>query len=213
MLLLVDNCEHVVDAAAVLIDDILSRCPGITVLATSREALAIPDEVQVTVGPLGTPPGHTAPGQVLSYPGGTAVRRTSSRGAPRVGVRRAEPDRDRRDHPVPRRHPARGRAGCGPGDVVVAVHQGVAVAGLGRCHEAAGDLSAAQDRYQEALDLGRRLGEPSVTASALEGLGTRSSVRGRPGYRDRTMGRSGRHPRTVPPSPAAARTRHPPRAC
>jgi predicted ATPase len=43
MLLLVDNCEHVVDAAAVLIDDILSRCPGITVLATSREALAIPD--------------------------------------------------------------------------------------------------------------------------------------------------------------------------
>jgi hypothetical protein len=169
MLLLVDNCEHVVDAAAVLIDDILSRCPGITVLATSREALAIPDEVQVTVGPLGTPPGHTAPGQVLSYPGGTAVRRTSSRGAPRVGVRRAEPDRDRRDHPVPRRHPARGRAGCGPGDVVVAVHQGVAVAGLGRCHEAAGDLSAAQDRYQEALDLGRRLGEPSVTASALEG--------------------------------------------
>jgi hypothetical protein len=113
MLLLVDNCEHVVDAAAVLIDDILSRCPGITVLATSREALAIPDEVQVTVGPLGTPPEHTAPGQVLSYPGDTAVRRTSSRGAPRVGVRRAEPDRDRRDHPVARRHPARGRAGCG----------------------------------------------------------------------------------------------------
>jgi tetratricopeptide (TPR) repeat protein len=55
-------------------------------------------------------------------------------------------------------------------DLGTPVHQGVAVAGLGRCHEAAGDLSAAQDRYQEALDLGRRLGEPSVTASALEGL-------------------------------------------
>ena len=40
MLLLVDNCEHVVDAAAVLIDDILSRCPHVTVIATSREALA-----------------------------------------------------------------------------------------------------------------------------------------------------------------------------
>lgn len=68
MLLLVDNCEHVVDAAAVLIDDILSRCPGITVLATSREALAVPDEVQVTVGPLDTPPEDTPPSRVLSYP-------------------------------------------------------------------------------------------------------------------------------------------------
>ena len=68
MLLLVDNCEHVVDAAAVLIDDILSRCPGITVLATSREALAIPDEVQVAVGPLETPPEDIPAGEVLSYP-------------------------------------------------------------------------------------------------------------------------------------------------
>ena len=68
MLLLVDNCEHVVDAAAVLIDDILSRCPDVTVIATSREALAIPDEVQVTVGPLETPPEDTPPGEVLDYP-------------------------------------------------------------------------------------------------------------------------------------------------
>lgn len=68
MLLLVDNCEHVVDAAAALIEAILGRCPGVTVIATSREALAIPDEVQVTVGPLETPPEHAPPGQVLKYP-------------------------------------------------------------------------------------------------------------------------------------------------
>ena len=68
MLLLVDNCEHVVDAAAVLIDDILSRCPHVTVITTSREALAIPDEVQVTVGPLDTPPEQSPPGEVLNYP-------------------------------------------------------------------------------------------------------------------------------------------------
>jgi predicted ATPase/DNA-binding SARP family transcriptional activator len=68
MLLLVDNCEHVVDAAAVLIDDILSRCPDITVIATSREALAVPDEVQVTVGPLETPPEGAPPREVLRYP-------------------------------------------------------------------------------------------------------------------------------------------------
>ncbi|HET6692375.1 MAG TPA: tetratricopeptide repeat protein, partial [Miltoncostaeaceae bacterium] len=65
---LVDNCEHVVDAAAALVDDVLGRCPGVTVLATSREALAVPDEVQVTVGPLETPPEDTAPGEVLGYP-------------------------------------------------------------------------------------------------------------------------------------------------
>ena len=68
LLLLVDNCEHVVDAAAVLIDDILGRCPHVTVITTSREALAIPDEVQVTVGPLDTPPEQSPPGEVLNYP-------------------------------------------------------------------------------------------------------------------------------------------------
>jgi predicted ATPase/tetratricopeptide (TPR) repeat protein len=52
----------------VLIDDMLSRCPDITVIATSREALAVPDEVQVTVGPLETPPEGAPPGEVLRYP-------------------------------------------------------------------------------------------------------------------------------------------------
>ena len=68
MLLVVDNCEHVVDAVAALVDDVLGRCPDITVIATSREALAIPDEVQVTVGPLETPPEDASPGDVLAYP-------------------------------------------------------------------------------------------------------------------------------------------------
>jgi predicted ATPase/DNA-binding SARP family transcriptional activator len=68
MLLLLDNCEHVVDAAASLIDDILGQCPHITVLATSREALALPDEVQVTVAPLATPPEDAPSSQVLEYP-------------------------------------------------------------------------------------------------------------------------------------------------
>jgi predicted ATPase/DNA-binding SARP family transcriptional activator/tetratricopeptide (TPR) repeat protein len=68
MLLLVDNCEHVVDAAAELIDEVLGRCPGVTVLTTSREALAVPDEVQVTVGPLETAPEGTPAGTVLDFP-------------------------------------------------------------------------------------------------------------------------------------------------
>ena len=67
-LLLLDNCEHVVDAVATVVDDVLGRCPHVTVLATSREALAVPDEVQVTVGPLEIPPADAPSAEVLSYP-------------------------------------------------------------------------------------------------------------------------------------------------
>ena len=39
LLLVLDNCEHVVDAAARLVDDLLTHCPTVTVLTTTREAL------------------------------------------------------------------------------------------------------------------------------------------------------------------------------
>ncbi|MFD3918105.1 BTAD domain-containing putative transcriptional regulator [Streptomyces sp. NPDC058595] len=55
MLLLLDNCEHVVDAAARLVEELLARCPGVTVLATSREPLGVPGEVVRPVGPLPEP--------------------------------------------------------------------------------------------------------------------------------------------------------------
>ncbi|MET9557046.1 BTAD domain-containing putative transcriptional regulator [Streptomyces sp. NPDC006645] len=55
MLLLLDNCEHVVDAAARLAEELLARCPGVTVLATSREPLGVPGEVVRPVGPLPEP--------------------------------------------------------------------------------------------------------------------------------------------------------------
>jgi predicted ATPase/class 3 adenylate cyclase len=43
-LLLMDNCEHLIDAAARLSSDLLARCPQLTILATSREALNIAGE-------------------------------------------------------------------------------------------------------------------------------------------------------------------------
>ncbi|MFJ8665663.1 AfsR/SARP family transcriptional regulator [Streptomyces sp. NPDC093600] len=52
MLLLLDNCEHVVGAAARLAETLLTRCPGLTVLATSREPLGVPGESVRPVGPL-----------------------------------------------------------------------------------------------------------------------------------------------------------------
>ncbi|MGW1291696.1 BTAD domain-containing putative transcriptional regulator [Streptomyces sp. NPDC002533] len=55
MLLLLDNCEHVVDAAAALADHLLARCPQLTVLATSREPLGVPGEFVRPVDPLPDP--------------------------------------------------------------------------------------------------------------------------------------------------------------
>ncbi|WNI25088.1 BTAD domain-containing putative transcriptional regulator [Streptomyces sp. ITFR-16] len=55
MLLLLDNCEHVIEAAADLADHLLARCPGLTVLATSREPLGVPGEFVRPVEPLPDP--------------------------------------------------------------------------------------------------------------------------------------------------------------
>ncbi|MER5311889.1 BTAD domain-containing putative transcriptional regulator [Streptomyces sp. NPDC002773] len=52
MLLLLDNCEHLVAAAAELAETLLARCPGLRVLATSREPLGVPGEMVRPVGPL-----------------------------------------------------------------------------------------------------------------------------------------------------------------
>ncbi|MBN0043075.1 winged helix-turn-helix domain-containing protein [Streptomyces actuosus] len=51
-LLILDNCEHVVGAAAGLAETLLTRCPGLTVLATSREPLGVPGEAVRPVAPL-----------------------------------------------------------------------------------------------------------------------------------------------------------------
>src|SRR3954452_16178130 len=52
LLLLMDNCEHVVGAAASAIETILTRSRSVKVVATSREALTVDGEVVVTVAPL-----------------------------------------------------------------------------------------------------------------------------------------------------------------
>ncbi|WP_326698902.1 AAA family ATPase [Streptomyces sp. NBC_01754] len=57
-LLVLDNCEHVVDAAAALAETLLTRCPGLRVLATSREPLGVPGEAVRPVGPLPPDPAH-----------------------------------------------------------------------------------------------------------------------------------------------------------
>ncbi|SMF85812.1 BTAD domain-containing putative transcriptional regulator [Streptomyces sp. Amel2xC10] len=51
-LLILDNCEHVIGAAAALAETLLTRCPGLTILATSREPLGVPGEQVRPVEPL-----------------------------------------------------------------------------------------------------------------------------------------------------------------
>jgi class 3 adenylate cyclase len=52
VLLVLDNCEHLVDAAARLADLLIERCPGVVILATSREPLGIRGEQVWPVPPL-----------------------------------------------------------------------------------------------------------------------------------------------------------------
>lgn len=55
LLLVLDNCEHLVEACADLAGTLMSRCPGVRVLATSREALGIAGERLWPVPPLSLP--------------------------------------------------------------------------------------------------------------------------------------------------------------
>lgn len=59
-LLVVDNCEHLLDGCAAILDRLLLSCPGLSVLATSREPLAIDGEHVWRVPSLGIPDGETA---------------------------------------------------------------------------------------------------------------------------------------------------------
>ena len=55
LLLVLDNCEHVLDAAATLADALVRSCPEVVVVATSREGLGLVGERIIPVGSLGLP--------------------------------------------------------------------------------------------------------------------------------------------------------------
>ena len=63
LLLVLDNCEHVVGAAAELVDALLRNCPGVRILATSREPLGSAGETTWRVPSLAVPP-HSAVGEL-----------------------------------------------------------------------------------------------------------------------------------------------------
>ena len=71
MLLVVDNCEHLVEAVVGLVDALLDSCPGLRVLATSRETLNAAGEVNWVV-PL--PYGARLPPRSVHAPGAGGLR-------------------------------------------------------------------------------------------------------------------------------------------
>ena len=55
LLVVFDNCEHVIGQAAALAETLAGTVPGLRLIATSREPLGVPGEVLVSVGPLALP--------------------------------------------------------------------------------------------------------------------------------------------------------------
>ncbi|WP_304450826.1 BTAD domain-containing putative transcriptional regulator [Nocardiopsis sp. YSL2] len=67
-LIVVDNCEHLVREVARAVEPLLARCPGLRVLATSREPLGVPGERLLTVPSLALPPADADVAQAVASP-------------------------------------------------------------------------------------------------------------------------------------------------
>jgi predicted ATPase len=79
-LLVLDNCEHLIDACAELVDTLLRSCPKLHILATSREALGVGGEIAWLVPPLALPdPGDRAPVEELGRYEGIRLFRERAR--------------------------------------------------------------------------------------------------------------------------------------
>jgi predicted ATPase/class 3 adenylate cyclase len=74
MAILLDNCEHLVEAAAETVEHVLAACPDVTVIATSREALGAQGEVVFQVPSLGLPIVSSAAGGLGDVGASEAVR-------------------------------------------------------------------------------------------------------------------------------------------
>jgi DNA-binding CsgD family transcriptional regulator len=100
-LLVLDNCEHLLEVAAAFIEKLLADCADLTVLATSRERLAIPGERMVPLPPLSLIAGET---------GGTAGSEAEAPGRPRWPTRLPSPTGSPGTSPP--RHPMTCSATC-----------------------------------------------------------------------------------------------------
>jgi predicted ATPase/DNA-binding CsgD family transcriptional regulator len=87
LLLVLDTCEHLVEACASLAQTLLAAAPGLRILATSREPLGVPDEHALLIAPLELP-ADTVPG----LPGETTAAGTRADLGPAAHVTAGQAD-------------------------------------------------------------------------------------------------------------------------
>jgi predicted ATPase/DNA-binding SARP family transcriptional activator len=79
LLVVLDNCEHLIEAVALGVEDLLVRCPGVQILATSREELRIGAELVLRVPALSLA-ADDASGEGVPFLGSEAVQLFIQRG-------------------------------------------------------------------------------------------------------------------------------------
>src|SRR5882724_9614296 len=111
LLLVIDNCEHVIDAAAGMAETLLHASPGVSLLATSREPLRVSGEYIYRVPPLGVPAEDNQDmGRCVHARRRQALRVAGTCRGATIRCRRGRRGGDGRHLPAPRRDPARDRA-------------------------------------------------------------------------------------------------------
>jgi non-specific serine/threonine protein kinase len=87
VLLIIDNCEHLLDACRLVAGALLAACPGVALVATSREPLGLPPETLVPVGSMEIPPSDTEPGEALqAYDATRLFQARAQRAAPGLAL-------------------------------------------------------------------------------------------------------------------------------
>ena len=89
LLLMIDNCEHLVEAVSQLAQALLDKAPGVHMLVTSQEPLRLPDEHLYRLGTLGVP-GEGEPVERRAGAGarrGAVVRRAGAGARPALCAR------------------------------------------------------------------------------------------------------------------------------
>ncbi|MEV4415537.1 BTAD domain-containing putative transcriptional regulator [Catellatospora sp. NPDC049609] len=82
VLIVLDNCEHLIDAVAHLAGALLAACPRLRVLATSREPLGLTGEALLPVAPLAVPPADADAREAAGYAGMRLLTERAAAGRP-----------------------------------------------------------------------------------------------------------------------------------
>ena len=94
LLLVLDNCEHVIDECARLVDSLLKACPQLHILTTSREILSVPGEAGFRVPPLSVPDSRHLPSwdEVSQYEAVRLFIERAAQASPGIALNEANVD-------------------------------------------------------------------------------------------------------------------------